>query len=365
MTKKIAIPLIVALLVSLLVSGVALAADDDPNAPSAFGGRISYGEVTEITADNFTVQTWRGGAFTYQVDENTRFRSSEIEEPGFGDMQVGYKVLVIARPDSDGLLTARIVALLPGDFDPSQWFGVRARGDVTAVDLAASTFTLHTPAGEDKTFTVVEHTRFIGQAASLEDLLVGWVAGVAAKEQDDGTLLASVLITAEQPRRVRHAGTVTGVDVAASTLALNTRQGEDLTFVVDDDTRFHSRNGEIEGLADLQPDMIAIVFAQPQSDGTLLAIRVAAGSPDDLPNFDVKSGGQVAAIGADSFTIQPHDGDEVTFLVSEETNFRSPGGSVHSLEDLEVGMVALVGGDDLGDGEYLAKLVIAGQAPSP
>ena len=164
---------------------------------------------------------------------------------------------------------------------------------------------------------------------------------------------------------MRHAGTVTGVDAAASSFTLNTRQGEDLTFVVNDDTKFHSRNGEIENLTDLQTDMLAIVIAHPQGDGTLLAIRVAAGSPDDLPNFDVKAGGHITAIGIDSFTVQPQDGDELTFLVSEETNFRSPGGSIHGLEDLEVGMVALVGGDDLGAGEYLAKLVIAGQTSSP
>lgn len=302
MSKKLAIPLIVALLVSLLVSGVALAAADDPNIPSAFGGRVSYGEVTEIAASSFTVQTSRGGAFTYQVDENTRFRSSEIEEPGFGEMQDGHKVLVIALPYSGGKLTACIVALLPEDFDHSQWFGVRARGDVTAVDHAASTFALRIATGEDMTFNVVERTRFIGQAASLEDLQVGWVAGVAAKEQDDGTLLTSVLMAAEQPRRVRHAGIVTGVVTKSSTFALNTRQGDDLTFDVDDDTKFHSRNGDIEGLADLQIDMIAIVLAHSQGDGRMLAVRVVAGSPEDLPNFDVKADGHITAIGANSFT---------------------------------------------------------------
>ena len=363
MIKKITVPLLAAILVSLLVSGAALASDGTIAAASTFGGRLAYGDVSEIAEDGFTVQSRRGGSFTYQINADTHFRSSEIEEPGFDDLQVGQKVLVAARPDSAGILTARVIILLPAGFDPAQKFDVRARGEVTAVDVDANTFSILTPTGEDTTFSVDENTRFLGRAASLEGLQTGWTVGVAASDEG-GSLSARILVTAEQPRRARHSGTIISVDAAAGTFVINTRQGAELTFNADANTRFYSRNHLIESLSDLQPDMLTIVSAQPQADGSLLALRVAAVLPEDLPDFEIKTGGHVSAVGTDYFTVQPQSGEAVTFLVSTETKFRGPGG-VTALSELEVDMVILAGGSNLETGEHLAKLVIAGNSAAP
>ncbi len=355
--KKITTTLILALMLVGLVVGVAQAAELEDNSVNATSGRLMYGQVTAITIDSFTLETARGGEFTYLIDDDTRFRSPEVEHPTFADLVVGGKVAVAARL-VDGDLLAKVVVLLPDDFNPGNRFGIRARGTIGDLDLEAGTFTLVKPSGEEMTFTVGDRTRFLGQSSSLEDLEPGWRVGVAASEQEDGSYLATVVVAvAKKTRRVEAAGTVTNISDDGFTLT--TRQGEERSFLVDENTRFRSRGGTVQSLEDLQLDMVALVVAQPQEDGSYLALQVIAGSKDDLPKFEVKMGGKVILVGVDSFTIQTRSGEQVTFKVAAETRFLSRGVQVENFLDLKPGMIVLVGAEDLGDGEFLARLVIA------
>ncbi len=361
MTKRLSIPLLIAILSAMLMSSMALAAEDTPQGR----GQSMYGEIVAVAVDGFTVQNQAGEQVTYLIDEKTSYRSSEIEEPGLSDLQVGGKVAVFAPGRPPESPTARLVILLPDDFDPSQWAGVRARGEIVAVDLDAGSFVLQTNSGEERPFLVDDTTRYFGQLSGLRDLQSGWEAGVGGVETDDGDLLAKFVIGVDIQNAKIHAGTITGVIPSAGTFTLQTRQGEEWTVAVDENTRYNSRAGEIAGLDDLVPDMVAMVYGSPQDEGVFLAKRVIAVDVEDLPNYDVKAFGQITAVSEDSFTIQPRNGDERTFLVDEETSFRAREGEVNGLDDLEDGMFALVGAYETEDGQLLAKLIFVRAPQTP
>ena len=57
-----------------------------------------------------------------------------------------------------------------------------------------------------------EKTRYQGQLSSLEEMQVGWQAGVAAKEGEDGKLTAVLVIAGIRPETIRAEGIIVGVD---------------------------------------------------------------------------------------------------------------------------------------------------------
>ncbi|TDI87022.1 MAG: hypothetical protein E2O74_00470, partial [Chloroflexi bacterium] len=98
---------------------------------------------------------------------------------------------------------------------------------------------------------------------------------------------AAVYAQEESPERPEHgiraAGEITGIVPGQGTFTLTSRQGEDFKFQTNDRTKFRSPNGSVEDIHDLKKGMKALVVATEQDDGTLLALMVAAGQPDDLP----------------------------------------------------------------------------------
>jgi len=111
--------------------------------------------------------------------------------------------------------------------------------------------------------------------------------------------------------------------------------------------------------------MVAMVYGSPQNDGVFLATRVIAGNAEDLPNYDVNALGQITMVGVDSIHLQNRNGEEMTFLVDGETVFRSRGGEVSSLADLEEGMSVLIGAYETEDGQLLAKLIFVRASQTP
>ncbi len=359
--KKLIAPFTIAILCAILVVGSALAAEDTPQGR----GQNIYGVVIAIADDSFTLQNQDGKLFTYFVDDSTNFRSPEIEAPDFANLELGGKIAVFAPGSDEAYPAARLVILLPEDFDPSQWAEARTRGEVVSVDIEAGSFTLQANSGEEKSFWVDDSTRFFGQLSSLNDLQVGMSVGVGGVEAEDGEVLARLIVGANTQEAKLHAGTIMVVTPAAGTFTLETRQGDDLIIAVDENTIFNSRAGEIESLNDLTVDMVAMVYGSSQDDGVFLATRLVAGDTDDLPNYDVKAIGQVTEVGVDSVSLQPRNGEEMTFLVDEETTFRSRGNELTSLGDFEEGSFALVGAYETDDGQLLAKLIFVRAAQSP
>ena len=172
-------------------------------------------------------------------------------------------------------MVARMVLILPKDFDPSQRLGKRARGSVTGVDIEGSSFNLHTLRGEDLTLHVSEGTIYVGRVQSLQDLEEGMQAAIGAIQQEDGSLLALVVL-ARKPL-IKHAGTITAVDASGETFTLDTRLGETQEITVDEYTRFRSKDGAIQGLEEVQPGMLAVVVAKVSENSELVARLVLVG----------------------------------------------------------------------------------------
>jgi hypothetical protein len=359
MTNKITLTFLIVLMVSLFSSTDALAVVQNPDTENAIpqGGRLTYGVLTAIGLNRFIIQTNSGGAFDYQVDSGTRFRIKGLEDPTFSDLEIGMHLAVAARI-LDNNRVARLVVVIPDDFDPSLRFGVRVCGEILSVDLDTCTLTLGKPSGEEIAFQVHERTRFFGKSHDLDDLQVGWRATIAGRRDEEGLFHAGVVVTWERPRRITIAGEVNNVELEAGTFVIHTRRDRKVTIQVDGDTVFNSRGGVVQGLVDLQNGMVAVATGYHQGDGIILAKRVLAGSKEDLPDFEIKAGGKIVVVGLDFFTLQPRDGEEITFYVDTDTRFRGRGIRVRGISDLNVGMITLVGGVTGSDGEAIARSVL-------
>ena len=171
----------------------------------------------------------------------------------------------------------------------------------------------------------------------------------------------------ERPEgRMRAAGEITGVVPGQGTFTILTRNGDEIEFQTNENTKFRSPNGSVEDIHDLKKGMKAFVAAAKQDDGTLIALMVAAGNMEDRPNrpeLDVKVGGEVTAVGVSSLTIQTRKGESISFSVNDSTHFKG----ISALDELEVGMKAAVGANETDDG-LLALFVGArhpGERPDP
>jgi hypothetical protein len=126
MMKKISVSLILVIIVAFLVSGIAMAAEEDVVNQAILGGRLIFGEVITIETNQFTIKTRGGGDYTYLVDLNTRVRMRDLETPTVTNIQIGKYVVGAAGHDKVDLI-ARVVWITPEGFDPARWFGIRAR----------------------------------------------------------------------------------------------------------------------------------------------------------------------------------------------------------------------------------------------
>jgi preprotein translocase subunit YajC len=188
-------------------------------------------------------------------------------------------------------------------------------------------------------------------------ILVASVAGAALAASGDD--LPGVLNGPGAPGgpgrggRVGHLrGEITAISDEEFTL--ETEEGEEYTFMVDDQTRYF---GDLESFDDLEVGLSVAVAAMRNGEDTALAKAVGAGDIVDA----TRAHGEITDIGADSLTIETRDGDSLTFVVDGDTQFVSRDGSVTSLEDLEVGDHAMVAYEE--DGADLIALVIGSGGP--
>ena len=270
MTKKIVLSSIIALFFAAIAGGFAFAAETDTvlaerEAVRRIGVR---GEVIALGEASFQFQTFRGDEWTVLVDDQTRFRG---QITNFNDIQVGMKAGVFARYQDDGSWLAKLV------FVPQLRPRVmRYGGRDIAIDLDRGDFTLQTRRAGEILFNVDENTRFRGKVATLSEMEVGFVALVGAREGDGGVLTAVLVAVPENVPPIRRIGEVNSVDVDNNQISLQTKRGEILTFTTDENTRFRSRSGEVDGLEDIEIGMRALVAGKvvDQEADELLAIAI-------------------------------------------------------------------------------------------
>lgn len=243
----------------------------------------------------------------------------------------------------------------------------RLAGEVVAVDEENGVFTLKEKSGEEVRVKVDDETRFRspgGEIQGLGDLEAGMRALVFAVEGEDGGLLARVVIAAqagaERPL-YRAAGEIIGLDPQAGTIELEKRDGSKITVATGERTKYRSRDGQVQSFDDLKVGMVALLRVLEREDDLDLALLVAAAEKGDLPKVE-RYRGEIVEVtpGQGTFEIETQDGNQVSFVVTERTRFRSRDGSIEDIHDLKKGMKALVGAVEGEQGRLEARIVIAG-----
>ncbi len=264
-----------------------------------------------------------------------------------------------------GVVVLTLVLVAPASAQSEDPRECRGLGQVTATGSAG--FSIETRRGGSYTVVVDDQTTFEdrqGNPGSFVDLRVGgWVAGSCEREADGQLHARRVVLFEGEPQRpdLRAAGEITDVNTGAGTFSLHSLQGQDLTFAVNGDTFFRSRDGSVTGLADLEPGMVAVVAAVRQEGGPLMALAVGGGIPQDRPDR-TRFVGEITGVdvAAGTFTLHSFQGAGPSFFVSDRTRFRSRGDDIGGLEDLQVGMRAFVLAIQGDDGGLEAITVAAG-----
>jgi hypothetical protein len=337
--KKIFLSLTAAVLLAAGAFSAAFAAEEDP-----LDHQRLRGEVVQVDpgAGKFRLETQDGTVETIFTTEDTRF-GGKLQS--LDEMQVGWKVWVLGSDEGGKFEAAVVVA---GDLENF----TTARGMVSETDPAAGKFRIEGRDGTIITFFVDENTRFGGQISALEDLEVGWLAGVAYQEAD-GKNTAALVLAGDAPDLYKMQGEVTDVDAGAGKFRVQNQEGKIETFFVDESTRYQ---GQLSGLGDLESGWKAVVAARESEDGKMTAVMVIAGKLPEVTRMQ----GTVTQVdpAAGKFRIESGDGTVTTFFTDENTRYK---GKIDSLQDLEVGARAGVGAVEQ-DGKLIARVLVAGQS---
>lgn len=268
MFKKIISALLIAFVLSFVIgstvyaagpqnAGTAKAKARNPDNRVRAQGIVS---AVDAAAGTFSITGKEGQVWSFSVIEKTQYRG---EIASLADLKVGMQAGAGGRKNESKLVALVVIARSAPE---------RIAGKVTAVNLAANSFTLTGKDGKLTTILINAETRFNspdGSIKSLADLKPDMLAGARVFKQADGSLLAKVVLAGKVQAEVRMAGRVSAVN-AQSFIFVN-RKGETVTVAVNAETQFKGINGKSVSLADLKPEMRVGVAADKLDDGTYLA----------------------------------------------------------------------------------------------
>jgi hypothetical protein len=352
-------------LLSLATFRAAYAQGDDPGGQFRRVGVISS---IDLPGKTFTLRTLIGGDVHVHVTGATEFRSPGGEILRFDDLEEGMRAQVVGDERGDGTIQAtRISVARAEDLPPT----MRLTGKIDSVALES--FVLLARDGRNLTFHVIDRTTFRSRDGSIQSLgdlqprMDALVVGVEQDGQWNALLVAAGNLDNLKERAFRAQGEITAVVPGQNTFTLETPEGESISFLVGERTRFRSPDGTVTSIHELKKGMVALVAAVESEENGNLALLVAAGYPPERPEkpvIDVRAAGRISQLGSNSVTIEDRDGGTKTFLVDGNTVFRSRDGSVGSYDDLEPGMIALIRGSKLDNGSLLARWIGAAQPTS-
>jgi hypothetical protein len=266
---------------------------------------VVQGRVTAVEGLTISVETGQGERIVV-TDESTRFLIPGVEDPGIRDVAAGDPILALGRPDDEGNLLARMVAIVTA----GQVQRHTLRGVITAIE--GDTIGLLTRRGDVRVLTDRETIfRIPGvEDPGIDDLEVRdqiLVVGTWGAEQELFTARAVTLIP-RWPSHLRFIrGEVTGIE--GRTIVLNALQGE-VAVLTDGDTVFRIPGVEEPGLDDLRVgDRVGILLARAQEgDGGLLAKVVLVRRPHESLADAIREPVEAATALLDSFVQQvDHD----------------------------------------------------------
>jgi hypothetical protein len=363
MKKKFYVPIAIGLLTALIggvvVSGVAFANETSMKI-RRHKTKTVIGQIVDVNQMNMKIQTVQEKELAISITEETTIRDQEGNQLSTSDLTKGKWVRVIFGKANQDELVAKAIILLPDDFDPSNY--ERIHGLVTKVNLSSQTVFLKAKEKDEVSVGFDENTRYFGAADNFSEIEEGMIAGIIAEKTSDENYLAKV-IRLRFPT-IRIIGKVTDVEANGNTFKLVTRRGEkELNVTVDENTRFKSRDGSLQGIEDLNPDTFAVVIAKrsdlkDEENSQLTALAVLAGTGEQLPNFEVKIRGKVVEKAGDKITLENPKGEQFIVVVNTDTKFKSRGDAVQNLEQIEIGMQILIGGKKLDSGDVQAELIV-------
>jgi hypothetical protein len=223
---------------------------------------VVQGRVTAVEGLTVSVETGQGERLVI-TDESTRFFIPGVEGPGIEDVLVGDPILALGRPDGEGNLLARIVAIIT----PRQVRRHTIRGVVTA--LEGDTMGLLTRRGQVRVRTDRETVyRVPGvEDPGIDDLNVRDLIIVRGTWDAEAEVLQARVVSliprwSSQLRFLR--GEVTGIE--GRTLVLDALHGE-VTVLTDGDTQFRFPGVEDPGLDDVRVGYKAGVLVARTEDG--------------------------------------------------------------------------------------------------
>jgi len=191
MSKKLGLSLIAVLIVTMLTSSLALAADTPAGAVSRPGSRI--GMVATIGKNQFTLKNMAGAEKKILVDSSTRFVKINGDEQRFKSLGVGQWVIAFGTINERRELVAKIVLLAGPRINKGAWGHARTYGRVVSVDKKANTFRVNTQIGM-MNFSVDSNTRYPGRVKSLGSLDAGMTAFLSYKKASGNTPMVKALI---------------------------------------------------------------------------------------------------------------------------------------------------------------------------
>ena len=152
--------------------------------------------------------------------------------------------------------------------------------------------------------------------------------------------------------KANFSGEVISVDAAG--LTIKTGAGDELAFLVDEETTVKIPTlGKEATLADVRIGVRVIIRAVKAEDGTLKAVSISVSTGKPAPKHHV--GVVTAYAPGESITIQAHDGNEYTFLITEETKILP----AERADELAVGRrVTIISPRDVTGGPFTAKGIV-------
>jgi hypothetical protein len=359
MKKKINL---VVLLVTVCALTLTSAVSAEENAPE---GRVRLiGQVTHVdaTTSSFEMETRSGEEKTIVVNEGTKYRSPGGEIQEFDDLARGIQVIVIAVEQGNGTILAKIIGAV--NFKPER-DTIRVIGEITGVVVANGSFSLRARDDRILRFETDERTPYRSQDGvieGLEDLEPGMKALVVARQSEDGSPIALLIaagVIDDLPPMRRYKGEVSSVNPGQGLFTVLTEDDQELEFKISERTKFRSPDGDVTSINHLRSGMRIQIGAIVNKDGELTPLIIIAGYPERR-GIDVKNGGRIVEIYGSSFTIEMRSGETMSFVVDATTRYASKDSNVKGFEDLEVGMIAFVGGESLDTGEVIARWIGAG-----
>ena len=232
------------------------------------GQFVAQGTVSTIEGTSLVLDTLQGEK-QVTTDEAILW-APDVENPSLADVQVGDQVIALGRPDEDGNLAARLVAIACAE----ELREHTLRGKVTAVE--GQTLVVTTREGE-KEVVITSDTYFHVpnvEEPSLDDIEVGYIIAALGHKGGDGALTAQI-VAVTPARRLRKMivrrntirGEVTAIEGA--TLAVETWQGEQ-TILTDEDTRFRIPGVENPSVGDIKMGDRIIALGR-REDGDFVA----------------------------------------------------------------------------------------------